>query len=115
MTKHCCVCSKPFTPTRGAVQVTCGGIDCIAEMGRRRMREYSRTGHRRATAGRMCLCGNPAVKWKNGPVCERCDKIEAAQEQHEARRARCGEAYSGIPIYGLHLPSTMTKGALCSI
>jgi len=23
-----------------------------------------------------CLCGNQAYRWKNGPVCKRCDKLE---------------------------------------
>jgi len=46
----------------------------------------------------LCLCGRLAIRYKNGWVCERCDRIEAMQ----ANISKCGDG-RGIQTYSVAL------------
>ena len=66
---------------------------CIA-CGNARHQKHDRPAEKKE----LCLCGRLAIKYKNGWVCERCDKIEAAQ----ANISKCGDG-RGIQTYAVRL------------
>ena len=62
----------------------------------------SERNRRTAESGRsVCLCGSVAVKWKHGPCCERCDRIETERVKMEMRQGS-GRNVQYIEPYRFH-------------